>query len=555
MRKVSLVLVLSVLVVSCNESGQYDGSKYGKGSSLSQSHAAQTCLSFSERAIGDYAASNWDVNRDGCVSKDEAAAVSNIPANAFAGNTSIASLDDLNQFPNLTSIGNSAFAGCTNLTNANLDSVASIGDSAFKDCTNLVEANMPKASNVAANAFEGCTKLNQSVECPSSCPNDCDDNGVCYNHEVICPPGCANGCDADGNCNSVDICPSSCPNDCNADGVCNLHVVCPSECPNDCDADGVCNNHEVICPPGCANGCDADGNCNSVECPSFCPNDCNADGVCNLHVVCPENCPDDCDDNGVCNVHVECPDECPNNCSSTGICNTGCDYACVNGCYQSSDGNYNWCLCPDECPWDCNEYGVCNSCDGCKYCNENGTCRDGACHGCEYCNDNGDCFDDLLNYQPACRFDQTWLLQNNDYHFTKTVWSISDSNLQLVYPYRAAEKEERWEMGYCGYGPTARKWCTINWGDGTTSEVWDYVSDDEDDPCSGVPQGWQTGYSHTYAAPGTYTVETNCDFNLFFHSHCDYDCDWVMEHEVCNNTCYADDNVCDILDRLVGYEE
>ena len=62
-----------------------------------------------------------------------------------------------------------------------------------------------------------------AVVCPSTCPDDCDANGVCNAHPVVCP--------------------STCPDDCDANGVCNLHPVCPSTCPDDCDADGVCNEH------------------------------------------------------------------------------------------------------------------------------------------------------------------------------------------------------------------------------------------------------------------------------------------------------------------------
>ena len=102
MRKITLIVLFSTLVISCNESGKFDASKYGAGNGLSQSHSSLTCLSFTDSAIEAYAKSSWDTNKDGCVSKDEAAAVNSIPANAFAGNTIIASLDDLKQFPNLT---------------------------------------------------------------------------------------------------------------------------------------------------------------------------------------------------------------------------------------------------------------------------------------------------------------------------------------------------------------------------------------------------------------------------------------------------------------------
>ncbi len=347
MRKMMLIALFSSLVVSCNESMQNGGSNLGNGGGTAQSHSSLTCLSFADSAIEAYAKSNWDADNDGCVSNDEAAAVTSIPANAFAGNTSIASLDDLQQLPNLTSIGDNAFAGCTNLNNANLSTVTSIGDSAFAGCSNLSEANMPNASNVADNAFDG-TRVHQSVTCPAACPNDCDANGVCNLH-VVCPADCPDDCDADGVCNVHPhvVCPEQCPNDCDANGVCNLHVVCPAECPDDCDSDGVCTiRPHVVCPAECPNDCDANGVCNvhPVTCPAECPNDCDANGVCNVHpVTCPAECPDDCDANGVCNVHpVTCPAECPDDCDADGVCNLHV-------------------VCPAECPDNCYDNGVCKT--------------------------------------------------------------------------------------------------------------------------------------------------------------------------------------------------
>ncbi len=114
MRKMMLIALFSSLVVSCNESMQNDGSNSGNGDGTAQSHSSLTCLSFADSAIEAYAKSNWDADNDGCVSKDEAAAVTSIPANAFAGNASIASLDDFKQLTNLTSIGDNEFEGRTN---------------------------------------------------------------------------------------------------------------------------------------------------------------------------------------------------------------------------------------------------------------------------------------------------------------------------------------------------------------------------------------------------------------------------------------------------------
>ena len=130
------------------------------------------------------------------------------------------------------------------------------------------------------------TKDGQTYSEVKSCENDGYADFVWTDDEL-----CTLGCDeTTGKCKgNVVVCPSECPDDCDDNGVCNLHVVCPSECPNDCDSNGVCNLH--------------------VVCPSECPNDCDSNGVCNDHpVVCPSECPNDCDSNGVCNDHPETVD-------------------------------------------------------------------------------------------------------------------------------------------------------------------------------------------------------------------------------------------------------
>lgn len=61
----------------------------------------------------------------------------------------------------LKTIGNSVFAGATNMTQVDIgDSVESIGDSAFEGCTSLAEAIIGGGVNrIGAKAFKGCIKL------------------------------------------------------------------------------------------------------------------------------------------------------------------------------------------------------------------------------------------------------------------------------------------------------------------------------------------------------------------------------------------------------------
>ena len=68
----------------------------------------------------------------------------------------------------VTSIGTSAFLGCSSLTSINIpSSVTSIGTSAFLGCSSLTSINIPSSvTKIEYNAFEGCSSL-ISINIPS----------------------------------------------------------------------------------------------------------------------------------------------------------------------------------------------------------------------------------------------------------------------------------------------------------------------------------------------------------------------------------------------------
>ena len=76
---------------------------------------------------------------------------------------------DLSPTTGLTSIGSSAFSGCSGLTSVEIpSSVTSIGDDAFSGCSGLTSVEIPSSVTSIGNyAFEGCSGLT-SVEIPSS---------------------------------------------------------------------------------------------------------------------------------------------------------------------------------------------------------------------------------------------------------------------------------------------------------------------------------------------------------------------------------------------------
>ena len=84
--------------------------------------------------------------------------VTSIGDHAFYGCTNLTSVTIGNS---VTSIGSSAFYGCTNLTSVTIgNSVTSIGSSAFYGCTSLTSVTIPDSvTSIGSYAFEGCTSL------------------------------------------------------------------------------------------------------------------------------------------------------------------------------------------------------------------------------------------------------------------------------------------------------------------------------------------------------------------------------------------------------------
>ncbi len=149
-------------------------------------------ISFVDPVVEALCVQNWDTDGDKKLSKQEAAAVTDL-GNVFQKNNQITSFNELRYFTGLTSIGrclnytvsgwfmdctslesiiipngvneieDGAFYRCKSLSSINIpDGVKSISDGAFSMCTNLQTVNISNSSKlttIGSTAFDDCSSL------------------------------------------------------------------------------------------------------------------------------------------------------------------------------------------------------------------------------------------------------------------------------------------------------------------------------------------------------------------------------------------------------------
>ena len=119
------------------------------------------CTSLSTVQLGDVTSLGQWVFEDCALSSFENDTVTSVGESAFAGCGALKSV----ALPNVETVGESAFNGCAGLERVTLPKATELGISAFKGCASLTEAGFPKVETVGMTAFAECAALT-SVSLP-----------------------------------------------------------------------------------------------------------------------------------------------------------------------------------------------------------------------------------------------------------------------------------------------------------------------------------------------------------------------------------------------------
>ena len=132
-----------------------------------QTEEDTTIIQFKDESVKAICIKNWDTNKDGELSRGEAAKVTSL--RKFFRGTTIQSFDELQYFTSIDEIGAETFKQCKNLTSITIpQNVIWIEESAFSGCNSLVDIIIPTdVTWIGDSAFLNCNKL-ENITIPNN---------------------------------------------------------------------------------------------------------------------------------------------------------------------------------------------------------------------------------------------------------------------------------------------------------------------------------------------------------------------------------------------------
>ena len=120
-------------------------------------------IHFADLSVKDICVKNWDVDDDGELSKEEAAAVTDL--GTVFRQTNIISFDELQYFTGLTRISAGVFFYCDALETITFPpTIMSIGEIAFKNCKKMSGIVLPSSvESILDDAFANCESLDEII--------------------------------------------------------------------------------------------------------------------------------------------------------------------------------------------------------------------------------------------------------------------------------------------------------------------------------------------------------------------------------------------------------
>ena len=179
MKRLFTILMMAAMVaVSCEKGGEDTPTTppADEGEVTPPTLTPEGAIVFADSEVKRICVENWDTNKDGELTKDEAAAVADLGEVFFEAK--IQEFTELQYFTGLTTISKNAFIYCTVKKITLPDGIVRIKSEAFKYCDQLEEITIPAGvTSIEEEALLGCESM-QTITVLATTPPSLGNNAL-----------------------------------------------------------------------------------------------------------------------------------------------------------------------------------------------------------------------------------------------------------------------------------------------------------------------------------------------------------------------------------------